>query len=206
MLTMMMMMVRRSVLSDDFSTSFPHSFPACISALCSLTVRRFPSSSDFMPPGDQTAKMANSQPPTTQPDFSSIPYLPPQPRTEPMEVLCLGLSRTGTMCTPKPSSLHPSTTTTSRSQTHKLIVFVATWVAFQKLGLTSYHCAEMGRNQENNNVFPRWREAIDAKFFGGKGRKLESREEFDELLWRYQVRTLCSGSLCDVGNGAELMV
>lgn len=45
----------------------------------------------------------------------------------------------------------------------------------------------MGRNQENNNVFPHWREAIDAKYFGGKGKKLQTKEDLDELLWRYQV-------------------
>ena len=68
----------------------------------------------------------------------------------------------------------------------------ATWAAFRMLGMESYHCAEMGRNQVNNDVFPRWREAIDAKYFGGKGRKLETREEFEQLLWRYQVRMLSS--------------
>lgn len=63
------------------------------------------------------------------------------------------------------------------------------------LGLNSYHCAEMGRNQEHNDVFPLWRAAIEAKYFGGKGKKLVTREDFDELLWRYQVCCFSSFTL-----------
>lgn len=39
---------------------------------------------------------------TALPDFSARPRCPPQPREKPMEVLCLGLSRTGTMCEHSP--------------------------------------------------------------------------------------------------------
>lgn len=67
------------------------------------------------------------------------------------------------------------------------------------LGLNCYHCAERGRNETNNHVLVPWREAIEAKYFGGKRKKLVTRADFDEVLWRYQVcwlALLLSSGMC----------
>ena len=64
----------------------------------------------------------------------------------------------------------------------------ARYTALTKLGFPCYHMHECVLNNTNNNSFSRWREAIEAKYYRGKGKKFRSAEDFDELLWRYQVR------------------
>lgn len=68
-----------------------------------------------------------------------------------------------------------------------ILICAATYVALNKLGLNCYHMVECGRNSTNNGSFERWKEAIEAKYYGGKGRRLQVAEDFDELLWQYQV-------------------
>lgn len=89
----------------------------------------------------------------------------PQPRQKPMKVLCLGLSRTATM---------------------------STYLGMQKLGYKCYHAWELGRNTENG-VYPFWRKALEAKYYGKPFKKLKTAEDFDEALWKYDVsgRIVC---------------
>lgn len=47
---------------------------------------------------------------------------------------------------------------------------------------------EAGKNNVNNGIYKIWLDAVRAKYFGGKGKKLQTAEDFDELLWRYQAR------------------
>ncbi|KAF7192948.1 hypothetical protein HII31_05759, partial [Pseudocercospora fuligena] len=83
-----------------------------------------------------------------------------QPRTKPMKVLCLGMSRTGTL---------------------------ATYAALQHLGINSYHFAEAFSDMDNG-ALRKWRKAIEAKYFGNtKVKKLETADDFDEMLWRYEA-------------------
>ncbi|KAK5744566.1 hypothetical protein LTR17_001961 [Elasticomyces elasticus] len=102
--------------------------------------------------------MSAFNPPETP--YEPYPAIPRQPRKEPMKVLCLGLSRTGTM---------------------------STWTALNKLGFPSYHMLECNLNKLHGNSFHLWRSAIEAKYHNGKGRKLVTADDFDELLWRYQA-------------------
>ena len=48
---------------------------------------------------------------------------------------------------------------------------------------------EAGRDNQNGSI-KHWKEAIEAKYFGGTGPKLNTAHDFDQLLWRYQVRHL----------------
>lgn len=65
-------------------------------------------------------------------------------------------------------------------------IILALYVALKRLGYTCYHMAECGLDVENNSMIY-WHEAIDAKF-DGKGNKYVG-EDFDKMLWRYDVRS-----------------
>lgn len=69
-------------------------------------------------------------------------------------------------------------------------MWAATYIALNKLGLNCYHMVECGRNSTNNGSLEHWKEAIEAKYYGGKGRRLQVAADFDELLWQYQVTRL----------------
>ncbi|GAB7364535.1 hypothetical protein MBLNU230_g5342t1 [Neophaeotheca triangularis] len=95
-------------------------------------------------------------------EITPHPIQAPQPRTKSMEVLCLGLSRTGTM---------------------------SLYLALNKLGLNCYHATEAGRDNSNGSL-KTWVEGIEAKYlYGPQSARLETPEHFDRLLWRYQAVT-----------------
>lgn len=78
-----------------------------------------------------------------------------------MEVLCLGLSRTGTM---------------------------STYAGLRQLGLNPYHCVEMGRDNSNMTI-RKWRKQIEAKYFNGAEQRWKTADDFDEVLWPYDATT-----------------
>jgi hypothetical protein len=50
---------------------------------------------------------------------------------------------------------------------------------------------ECSLQNKNNGSFKKWRAAIEAKYYGDKSTKpLKTAEDFDQLLWQYQVRPL----------------
>ena len=101
-------------------------------------------------------------------------------RQSEMKVLCLGMSRTGTLCTyPPPQSLHPSSSADT-------LAVLAMNVALTQLGYTTYHNAECLRDTLGNNAMAMWVEAIDAKY-NGVGKRYISSDDFDKLLWRHDV-------------------
>ena len=59
-------------------------------------------------------------------------------------------------------------------------------MALKKLGCNCYHGLEMTRENPNGSI-RLWKEAIEAKFYGRQSGKLETGEDFDLLLWRYNV-------------------
>lgn len=62
----------------------------------------------------------------------------------------------------------------------------------------------MARNEPNEHV-RLWREAVEAKFFGSrKYRKLETTEDFDRILWDYEVRFVPVIFPPDVRSGSRL--
>lgn len=74
-----------------------------------------------------------------------------------MQVLCLGLSRSGTM---------------------------STWAALKELGLRPYHAMEAGLDNANGS-YPNWAEAVRAKYHG-QGRMYQGKD-FEKMLWKYDV-------------------
>lgn len=81
----------------------------------------------------------------------------------------------------------------SSKLTRKISVFVslldvlnlAVYVALLKLGINSYHFAEVSRNRKNNH-WQLWMQALQAKY-DGLGKPFEG-EDFDQMLWNYDVR------------------
>ncbi|PYI07077.1 NAD dependent epimerase/dehydratase [Aspergillus sclerotiicarbonarius CBS 121057] len=97
------------------------------------------------------------------PPFAMAPYPrmePPSHRPKEMKVLCLGMSRTGTM---------------------------SLYTALKELGYTCYHMAECSLDNSNNSL-ANWNQAIEAKFHG-KGRVYKGSTDFDKMLWRYDAVT-----------------
>ena len=94
-------------------------------------------------------------------------------RTTPMQVLCLGLSRTATMCN---YSMPTSTT--------RALTLSATYAGLKKLGYSTYHFSEMGLDAANDSL-KYWTEATNAKL-RGKGVPYKG-TDFDKILWRYEV-------------------
>jgi hypothetical protein len=80
-----------------------------------------------------------------------------RPREKPMQVLVLGLSRSGTM---------------------------STWVALKQLGYRPYHAMEAGLDNANGS-WANWHAAAQAKYEGvgpvWKG------QDFEKMLWKYDV-------------------
>lgn len=100
-----------------------------------------------------------------------------QERPTEMQVLCLGLSRTGTMCTFSCFSIFIALTAAR----------VAIYTALNKLGYNCYHMAEVPKNKGNKH-FWYWYEAMVIKFYS-KG-KPYGPAELDKVLENYSVREL----------------
>ncbi|ORY08588.1 P-loop containing nucleoside triphosphate hydrolase protein [Clohesyomyces aquaticus] len=86
-----------------------------------------------------------------------IDELPEKPRPKELQVLCLGMSRTGTM---------------------------SLWKALQKLGYKSYHMYECCTTDGAIGL-DYWEEAIQAKYHG-KGKPFE-KKDFDKFLGEYEA-------------------
>lgn len=116
-----------------------------------------------------------------------IPANEKRPRE--MEVLCLGLPRTGTMCSYNSSDVGFSVDRDERLTevpNHPLFMhWLALYTALNILGYKSYHYIEV-RSVGNEKHTPCWLEAMTAKVHG-QG-KLYERAEFDKLLGNYGVR------------------
>jgi hypothetical protein len=80
-----------------------------------------------------------------------------RPREKPMQVMVLGLSRTGTM---------------------------STWAALRQLGYKPYHCMEVGLDNANG-AWSNWEAAARAKY-EGVGRPWKG-DDFEKMLWKYDV-------------------
>ena len=87
----------------------------------------------------------------------SHPKETPRPREKPMQVMVLGLSRSGTM---------------------------STYVALKQLGYTPYHCMEVGLNHANR-AWEDWDKAVQAKY-EGNGHVFKG-DDFERMLWKYDV-------------------
>jgi Sulfotransferase domain len=91
-----------------------------------------------------------------------------------MQVLALGMPRTGTLC----GSVQPTSSVIANERLHSPIY------RFTEARIPSYHISECALDAENGSVVY-WDQAIDAKLFG-KGKKWEGKD-FDKMLWRYDV-------------------
>jgi hypothetical protein len=85
-----------------------------------------------------------------------------RPREKPMQVIVLGLSRSGTM---------------------------STWAALRQLGYRPYHCMEAGLDNANDS-WPNWGKAVRAKY-EGIGPRWRG-QDFEKMLWKYDVGLLVS--------------
>ncbi|KAM0704799.1 hypothetical protein Q7P35_007585 [Cladosporium inversicolor] len=91
------------------------------------------------------------------------PYsvIPQQPRTKPMKILNLGLSRTGTL---------------------------SLWAALNQLNYTTYHGFEACFDNANGSL-TFWNAAVAAKLAGNLSGIPKTASDFDEVLWRYDALT-----------------
>lgn len=89
--------------------------------------------------------------------FTPNPKEAQRPREKPMQVICLGLSRSGTM---------------------------STYAALKQLGLRPYHAVECGLDNPNGS-YRNWAEAVRAKYHG-QGRPYQGKD-FEKMLWKYDV-------------------
>lgn len=80
-----------------------------------------------------------------------------RPREKPMQVIFLGLSRSGTM---------------------------STWAALKQLGYRPYHCMEAGLDNVNDS-YANWGQAVQAKYHGNG--RLYQGADFEKMLWKYDV-------------------
>ena len=94
-------------------------------------------------------------------------------RPQKMQVLCLGLSRTGTLC----KLIHPPMTTFTDQ------VISALCTALRTLGYATYHGTEVFKNTHDMHL-KCWEEGLTAKYYNGKP---YGRSEFDKLLKNYNV-------------------
>lgn len=106
-----------------------------------------------------------------------LPTVSPRPKE--MQVLCLGLSRTSTMCQYCPHMC---------IWIYSLFYKTALYTALNKLGYRSYHMLETGNNKKDKH-YDCWLEALTIKYYG-KG-KPYGRAEFDKLLGKYSVSRNC---------------
>lgn len=114
--------------------------------------------------------------------------MPRQPRQKSMQVLALGLSRTGTMC-----AFHHSYESNKfanhggkgrlPTDTHP-----ALWTALNKLGYISYHGLEASLGNANGSL-DFWGDAINAKLNGATQHIPRTAKDFDKVLWRYDAVT-----------------
>ena len=95
-----------------------------------------------------------------------------------MEILVLGLPRTGTQCTSRKAAVPFANTCLITSPLPRLALADALDVLGYK---NIYHMREVGKNQHQT----KWIEALEAKF-EGKGKQF-GREEFDSFLSGYSV-------------------
>ena len=63
----------------------------------------------------------------------------------------------------------------------------ALWIALRKLGYSTYHMAECNLDSVNDSLV-NWDAAIQAKMYGCG--KPWAGEDFDKMLWNYDVRAL----------------
>ena len=59
-------------------------------------------------------------------------------------------------------------------------------LALNKLGIKTYDMSEAMRDSVNGSL-KKWREGAEADYFNGLGKKLQKKQDFDDLLYRYQV-------------------
>jgi hypothetical protein len=104
------------------------------------------------------------------------PKIPQRPREKPMQVLALGVSRTGTL---------------------------STYTALKMLGYEPYHMAESILNGANGHP-KAWGNAVRAKYYG-RGKRWEGKD-FEKMLWRYDVSALRWSGLWRLGGFADLVV
>jgi Sulfotransferase domain len=91
-----------------------------------------------------------------------------------MQVLCLGLSRTGNMC-------WFSTSGHFQDADCSLVVI---YYGLNKLGLKCYHMAEVPKTKKNKHFYY-WHEAMVSKCYGK--RKPYGPAELDKILENYNV-------------------
>lgn len=67
--------------------------------------------------------------------------------------------------------------------------YSAICAALQELGIRSHHFSEVSKNKQNRHI-ELWLSAVQIKYDGKKGKPWKTSQDFDRVLWNYDVSRL----------------